>query len=90
MTEPVTFVLYSQPTCYPCKAVKRELDKLGADYEVRDITTHPEARVEVLALGYQGTPVVLTSAGEHWHGHRPGRIAAALAAGAPPKTEEED
>lgn len=39
-------VLYSKDSCGPCKTVKYFLDKLGAKYEVKDVTK-PENQEEL-------------------------------------------
>lgn len=44
-------VLYAQPGCGPCVAVKASLDRAGMPYEYVDVTTSPEALEHVKALG---------------------------------------
>lgn len=62
-------IVYSQPGCGPCMAVKRHLRTAGVGFEVRDVRADEQAAAEVAALGYQGTPVVV--AGDmHTYGYR--------------------
>lgn len=65
--------IYSQPSCFPCKATYRFLDKHNVDYTVIDISEDADARAYVVSLGHQQTPVVV--AGDaHWSGHSPTRL----------------
>jgi glutaredoxin-like protein NrdH len=68
-------VLYAQPGCGPCVAVKASLDRAGIPYEYVDVTTSPEALEHVKALGYQHTPVIETD-NDHWTDFRPDKVAA--------------
>lgn len=70
----MTFTVFSQSGCQPCRGTIRLLDQLGVEYEVRDVREDPAAEAVVRDLGYNGTPVVVTSTGKHWQGHRPDRI----------------
>jgi glutaredoxin 3 len=54
----VRAIIYTQPTCGPCKAVKQYLADKGVEYDEKDVTKDPEALDELLAMGYRGTPVV--------------------------------
>lgn len=74
-----TVVVYTKPDCQPCRLTKRHLDRLDIPYETRDVTADPDAYQAVVDLGYQGVPVVVTPAGEHWHGYRPDEIKALAA-----------
>jgi glutaredoxin-like protein NrdH len=70
--------VYTKPACPQCNAVFRALDKMGKKYQKVDISTDPEAREFVLALGYLQAPVVVT--GEtHFSGFRPDRLQALAA-----------
>jgi glutaredoxin-like protein NrdH len=62
-------ILYSQPGCGPCIAVKRDLQKRAIPFVTVDIREDPNGAARVAELGYGGTPV--TVAGDmHWHGFR--------------------
>lgn len=74
-TTPIT--VYSQPGCPGCTATKRALDKSGAEYQVIDISEKPEARAQVLELGYSALPVVVYGE-DNWSGFRPDRIKASV------------
>jgi glutaredoxin-like protein NrdH len=45
-------IVYTKPACVQCDAVFRALDKMGIEYRRVDISTDPEAREYVMALGY--------------------------------------
>lgn len=74
-TAPVT--VYTKPACVQCSATYKALDKQGISYEVVDISTTPEARDFVMALGYLQAPVVVAG-DDHWSGFRPDRILSLL------------
>lgn len=65
----MSIIVYSQPGCGPCVAVKRHLKAAGAVFEVRDVRADETAAAEVAALGYQGTPVVVAG-DQHVYGYR--------------------
>lgn len=67
--------VYTKPTCGPCTATKRAMDKHGIEYEVVDLSTDDAARARVVELGYSSAPVVVAG-DEHWSGFRPERIKA--------------
>ena len=73
MSTTATVTVYTKPACVQCNATYKALEKQGIDYSVVDITTTPEARDYVLALGYLQAPVVVAG-DEHWSGFRPDRI----------------
>ena len=52
-------IVYTQPVCRYCGLVKTFLDGEGVQYEVRDITEKEEYKEQLLATGYQGTPVTI-------------------------------
>lgn len=72
--------VYSKPNCPPCNATKRFLTMNGVEHEVIDISEDPSALEYALSLGYKETPVVVTSDGQHWSGHRPTMLDKVLAA----------
>ena len=65
--------VYSKPKCVQCRATTRELDKLGLEYDVVDISLSDAAREYVMALGHLQAPVVVDGT-DHWSGFRPERI----------------
>lgn len=75
MTTAATVTVYTKPACVQCNATYKALDKQGISYEVVDISTTPEARDFVMALGYLQAPVVVAG-DDHWSGFRPDRIKA--------------
>jgi glutaredoxin-like protein NrdH len=44
--------VYTKPACVQCSAVFRALDKAGIEYRKVDISTDPDAREYLMALGY--------------------------------------
>lgn len=69
----MTITVYSAASCVQCSATYREMEKLGLSYTVINLDETPEAKDEVVRLGYRQLPVV--TAGEtHWSGFRPDRI----------------
>jgi glutaredoxin-like protein NrdH len=68
--------VYTKPACVQCNAVFRVLDKEGIQYQMVDISTDPEAREYVMALGYLQAPVVYAGPDNHFSGFRPDRIKA--------------
>ncbi|WP_159795555.1 glutaredoxin family protein [Puerhibacterium puerhi] len=65
--------VYSTPDCQGCKATYRKLDKLGLEYDVKDVSTDPEAHALVASLGYQQVPVVVAG-DRHWSGYSPDKL----------------
>lgn len=57
----VSVAVYSQPGCFPCRAVMRALTKLGIDYSTVDVSTDDDALATVQRWGFTSTPVVAVS-----------------------------
>ena len=73
MTSAVT--VYTQPSCIQCTMTRRQLDKLGVEHTVVDVTQDPQAHAYVTGLGYTAAPVVVVNDGEqHWSGFRPDHL----------------
>ena len=72
--DPIT--VFTKPACAQCDAVFRALDKMGIDYRRVDISTDPDAREYVMALGYLQVPVVYAGPDNHFCGFRPERLKA--------------
>ncbi|BBY96348.1 glutaredoxin-like protein NrdH (plasmid) [Mycobacterium gallinarum] len=75
MSTTATVTVYTKPACVQCNATYKALGKRGIAYDVVDISTDPEARDFVMALGYLQAPVVVAG-DDHWSGFRPDRIRA--------------
>jgi glutaredoxin-like protein NrdH len=78
--ETMTLTVYTKPACVQCNAVFRTLDRLGIKYRRVDISTDPQARGYVMALGYLAAPVVYAGPDNHHSGFRPDRLKALAAA----------
>ena len=73
MTAAVT--VYTQPNCPQCTMTKKQLDRLGIEHRVIDVTVDPDAHAYVTGLGYQQAPVVVVGDGErHWGGFSPDKL----------------
>ncbi len=70
--------VYTAPACAQCRATKRKLNSLGADYTEINVREDNEAFDYVQSLGYDSAPVVVAG-GDHWYGFRPDRLTAAVA-----------
>lgn len=71
--------VYTKPDCPQCRLTKNELVKLGADFELIDVTQDDGALALVQRLGYSSAPVVVVAnadgtLADHWSGFRPDRI----------------
>ncbi|NTY63042.1 redoxin NrdH [Mycolicibacterium sphagni] len=75
MSITTTVTVYAKPACVQCNMTYKALDQQGITYDVVDISTTPEARDYVMALGYLQAPVVVAG-DHHWSGFRPDRIKA--------------
>ena len=74
--------VYTKPACPQCNAVFRALDTMGKKYRKIDISTDPEAREYVMALGYLQAPVVYAGPDNHFSGFRPDRLKALISVAA--------
>lgn len=53
-------IVYSKASCGPCATVKYMLDKLGVDYEIRDVEQNKDFEAEWLQYA-QTVPVVVAN-----------------------------
>ena len=68
-------VVYTSPTCVPCRNTKNALAVAGVEFTEVDVTSSPDALNVLNDLGYMSVPVVVVNDGEtHWSGHQPERI----------------
>lgn len=65
--------LYTKPSCQPCNATKRALDKRGIPYVAHDVLEDEGAQEVVESLGYRTLPVVVHG-DDHWCDFRPDLI----------------
>lgn len=77
----MSITVYSKPSCQPCLATYRALDKAALPYQSIDVSENPEALAYAASLGHQQSPVVVIrdDAGEvtdHWSGFRHDRLKA--------------
>lgn len=57
------------PNCVQCNQTKREFDKLGIEYSVRELNRNPKAVERFKELGLLAAPIVETDA-KRWSGFR--------------------
>lgn len=62
--------VYTKNSCPFCDRTKEFLDELGVEYNVRNIEEDDSNFQEVIDLGYQQVPVVVTDT-DSWSGHNP-------------------
>lgn len=67
-------VVYSQPGCNPCTLVKNFLSNNGVEIEVRDIRENSEFLDELVALGFQSTPITVVEGKKPVAGFNPGLL----------------
>lgn len=61
------------PNCVQCNQTKKEFDKLGIDYQVRELNRNPKAVERFKELGLISAPIVETD-DRRWSGFRLNRI----------------
>lgn len=69
--------VFTQPSCQPCKAVKRWLEARGIMYFEVDISESPEDLEFIKELGFMQAPVVRYEDGGVFHnfsGFNPGEL----------------
>lgn len=69
--------LYGQPSCQPCRLIRRQLDKAGVPYEYVDLSRRPDKAKRLREQGLQSTPILETST-EQFTGYQPDRIKKAI------------
>lgn len=61
--------VWTLPNCVQCNQTKREFDKRGIKYSVRELNRNPKAVERFLELGLQAAPIVETDT-KRWSGFR--------------------
>lgn len=70
-----SITVFTTESCVQCDATKRALDRLGAEYDVVDITNDAHTRDMLKARGFMGAPVVMSDE-DTFTGFRPDRLKA--------------
>lgn len=65
--------VWELPNCVQCKQTKRELDKLGIRYSVKQLNRSPKAVERFKEMGLISAPIVETD-DRRWSGFRINRI----------------
>lgn len=56
----MSITLYGQPSCGPCKPIRKKLDNEQVPYDYVDLSTQPAAQSRLRAAGMTGTPIIET------------------------------
>lgn len=75
--EEMSITVYTKPACVQCTQTKKSLDKMGLEYETKDVTTDEEAYETVVSLGYKAAPVIVAGS-VHWSGFQPDKLNALI------------
>ena len=51
--------IYSSSTCPNCVTAKEYLKEKGYEYEEKNVSTDPESKKELIAMGYMGVPIII-------------------------------
>jgi glutaredoxin-like YruB-family protein len=57
-------VIYTSSTCPHCVSAKQYLSQKGVDYVEKNVSTDPQARKELIQMGYMGVPVIIVDGEE--------------------------
>ncbi|HOK48890.1 MAG TPA: glutaredoxin family protein [Sedimentibacter sp.] len=52
-------LIYSANSCSNCTAAKEYIKEKGYDYEEKNVSLDPEAKKELIGMGYMGVPVIM-------------------------------
>lgn len=50
--------IFSSNTCSNCIAAKEYFKEKGLEYEERNVSIDPEAKKELISMGYMGVPII--------------------------------
>lgn len=73
MTDPMKITVWELPNCVQCNQTKKEFDKLGIQYRVRELNRNPKAVDRFREMGLISAPIVETD-DRRWSGFRLNRI----------------
>lgn len=65
--------LWTLPNCVQCRQTAREFDKLGIEYQTRELNRNPKAVERFREMGLIAAPIVETD-DRRWSGFRLNRI----------------
>lgn len=51
--------IYTSSTCPHCTTAKEFLKERGQSFEEKNVTTDPQARKELMSLGFMGVPIIM-------------------------------
>ncbi|MDF2677627.1 MAG: glutaredoxin [Bacillota bacterium] len=51
--------IYTSNTCSHCTAAKEYFKEKGFSYEEKNVSTDPQSKKELMAMGYMGVPIIM-------------------------------
>lgn len=69
----MSIIVYSKPNCPQCDLTKRDMDILGIEYEIIDISLQQDQLERLAGLGFRSAPVVETDR-DVWSGYQQDKI----------------
>lgn len=69
----MSITVYSKPNCPQCDLTKRDMDILGIEYEIIDISLQQDQLERLAGLGFRSAPVVETDR-DVWSGYQQDKI----------------
>lgn len=51
--------IYTSTTCSHCHAAKDYLDEKGQIYEEKNVSIDPQAKKELIDMGFMGVPIIM-------------------------------
>lgn len=69
----MSVIIYSKPNCTQCERTKRQLERGGVAFEVRDVTLSTLDYEKAVSYGYRSFPIVVTDT-TTWGGLDPDKI----------------
>lgn len=51
--------IYTSTTCSHCSAAKEYLKERKYSYEEKNVSTDPQAKKELMKMGYMGVPIIM-------------------------------
>lgn len=69
----MSVIVYSKPNCPQCTQTTRDMDILGIDYKIIDITEDGVLRNQLISEGHRSAPIVKTNT-HVWSGYNQDKI----------------
>lgn len=52
-------IIYSSTSCPNCTLAKDYLKEKGFEYQEKNVSLDPEAKKELISMGYMGVPIIM-------------------------------